>query len=396
VKTLWNWLAARKAARSVVDSVEAKVSPAMVESLEDRRMLAVAAPHVVSVYADNRGLMGIKLDQKLNPATVSSKSVKVWKATAGADQAITNAGISYSAAKRTITVKAKTSADVVYKVRLISKLIKNTDGVKLDGEFKATGKSGNGRPGGDWFGMTQNTPAGTDPVARFTTNLGNMDVELFATVDPVLAQNRATPGTVAKFLEYANAGDWDAAVFHRSVDNFVIQGGGFKVDASNRYVPVHDNPPTITNEPKGDDRPANPGNIRGTIAMARTDDGNPATNDFDTATDQWYFNSGTNTALDTNHGGFTAFGKIVNNAGLAVMDKINDPTRIVNLNDNTNAPNSIRAALAHFFNPGSIQGAFGEFPLNGTPTVQTFSPKVNSVMVTRLAINQAVVKGVRV
>jgi hypothetical protein len=130
--------------------------------------------------------------------------------------------------------------------------------------------------------------------------------------------------------------------------------------------------------------------------MARTDDGNPATNDFDTATDQWYFNSGNNTSLDTNHGGFTAFGKITNNAGLAVMDKINDPARIVNLNNTTGAPNSIQAALAHFFNPGAIQGAFGEFPLNGAPSVQTFSPKANSVMVTRLAIIQNVVKGVKV
>jgi cyclophilin family peptidyl-prolyl cis-trans isomerase len=396
VKTLWNWLAARKAARNVVDSVKTSISPTMVESLEDRCFLSVAAPHVVSVYADNRGLMTIKLDQKLSSTSVSSKSVKVWKATSGADQAITNASIKYSSAKRTITINAKTSADTVVKVRLLSKLIKNTDGVRLDGEFKSTGKSGNGRAGGDYFVMTRNTPDGTDPVARFTTNMGNMDVELFATVNSDLAQNRGTPITVANFLNYANAGDWDGAVFHRSVKDFVIQGGGFKVDSTNNYSNVHDNPPMITNEPKGAARPANPGNILGTIAMARQDDGNPATHqDENSATDQWYFNVVNNPSLDTSNTGFTAFGQITNAAGRAVMVKINSAT-IVNLNDNTNAPNSIRAALAHFFNPGAIQGAFGEFPLNGSPTVQTFSPKANSVMVTRLAVNQAVVKGVRV
>jgi len=399
VKTLWNWLAARKAARNVVDSVRSNVSAAMVESLEDRCLLSVAAPHVVSFYADNRGLMTIKLDQKLNPTSVSSKSVKVWKATSGADAAISNASIKYAAKSRTITINAHTPADTVLKVRLLSKLIKNTDGARLDGEFKATGKSGNGRPGGDWFAMTQNTPDGTDPTARFTTNLGNMDVLLFRTVNSDVSQNRGTPITVANFINYANAGDWDGTVFHRSVANFVIQGGGFKVDSTNRYSVVHNNPPTITNEPKGAARPANPGNAFGTIAMARTDDGNPATNDFDTATDQWYFNSNTNgnASLDTNHGGFTAFGQITNQAGKDVMTKINKAI-IVNLNDSTppqGGGQTIQQALAHFFNPGSLQPVFGEFPLKGTPTVQSFSPKVNSVMVTRLAINQAVVKGVK-
>ena len=75
MKTLWNWLAARKAARNVVDSVKTSVSPTMVESLEDRCLMSVVAPHVVSVYADNRGLMTIKLDQKLDPTSVSSKSI---------------------------------------------------------------------------------------------------------------------------------------------------------------------------------------------------------------------------------------------------------------------------------------------------------------------------------
>ncbi len=377
MKALWNWLAAKKAARNVVDSVKTSISPTMVESLEDRCFLSVVAPHVVSVYADNRGLMTIKLDQKLNPTSVSSKSVKVWKATAGADQAITNASIKYSAKARTITINAKTSADTVFKVRLLSKIIKSTTGVRLDGEFKTGGKSGNGRAGGDYFAMTA---APSEDVARFTTNMGNMDVQLFTSQTPITVQN---------FLGYTNSGDWDGVIFHRTQKNFVIQGGAFKVSSANQFTQIHSNPPTIQNEP----HPGAPGNIRGTIAMARIG------GQVNSASDQWYFNAADNrNPLDSTDQGFTVFGQITNAAGLAVMDKIN-AVPSVNLDDATPPTGggpTIQQALAHFFNPGSLQGVFTQFALKGTPTVQTFSPKVNSVIVTRLAVNQTVVKGVKI
>jgi len=325
-------------------------------------MLAVAAPHVISVYADNRGLMQIRLDQKLNPASVSAKSVKVTRATAGRDAAVTGAKISYSAAKKMITVNAKTSANVLYKVRLLSKIIKSTAGVKLDGEFRS-GKSGNGRPGGDWFGMI--APAAQD-VARFTTTYGIMDVRLYTT---------QTPKTVANFLGYANAGDWDGTIFHRSVKDFVIQGGGFNINNSNQYASVHTNPPMVENEP----HPGNPGNIRGTIAMARQDDRDPSTHqDENSATDEWYFNVVDNrTDLDNNNGGFTVFGEITSPKGLAVMDKINK-LDVVNAG-----------------------GAFASLPVKSrTPIFATDPPNLNpnrdSVVVTRLAMNAAVVKGVKV
>src|SRR5882762_522116 len=151
----------------------------MVESLEDRCLLSVAMPHVISVTADNRGLMTVRLDQKLAPTSVSRKSVRVWKAVSGApDEAITNAGISYSAAKQTITIDAHTPVNGVYKVQLVSKIIKSTTGVKLDGEFKSTGKSGNGKAGGDWFGMTA-PRAATDQIALFSTDFGTILVNMF-------------------------------------------------------------------------------------------------------------------------------------------------------------------------------------------------------------------------
>ena len=375
MKTLWNWLAARKAARNVVDSIKTSVSPAMVEPLEDRCFLSVVAPHVVSVYADNRGLMTIKLDQKLDPKSVSSKSVKVWKATSGADQAITNAGIKYSAKSRTITINAKTPADTVFKVKLLSKIIKSTTGVRLDGEFKSGGKSGNGRAGGDYFAMSA-ARAADDQIARFTTAWGNIDVQMFE--DKV--------ATVGNFESYSNSGDWDGTIFHRSAfidqdtstfDPFVLQGGAFKVDASNRYAPIHTNPPSITNEP-------GISNLRGTIAMARVG------GQVNSASDQWFFNMKDNSFLDTVDQGFTVFGQ-TNTAGLNVLEKIMKTTQQVSAVDkSTGQP--LSGAIPFFVNT-SIMGAFSELPVK---TLTNFSPKDHSVIVTRLAMQAQVVKAVKV
>src|SRR5688572_27969854 len=58
------------------------------------------------------------------------------------------------------------------------------------------------------------------PKVRFETNLGNIDVNLLSNTAPL---------TVANFLRYVNRGDYSNSVFHRSVANFVIQGGGFRV-----------------------------------------------------------------------------------------------------------------------------------------------------------------------
>src|SRR5438309_1585992 len=102
----------------------------MIEPLEKRSLLSVA-PHVTGVYADNRGLMTIKFDQKMAPKAFNAKSVKVSKATSGTDAAIGNASIKYNAKKKVLTINAKTSADTVFKVRLLSKLIKSLAGVRL-------------------------------------------------------------------------------------------------------------------------------------------------------------------------------------------------------------------------------------------------------------------------
>jgi len=144
---------------------------------------------------------------------------------------------------------------------------------------------------------------GTNPLVRFNTDLGVIDV--------VLLQNVA-PLNVANFLTYVNSGAYDASFIHRSVPNFVIQGGGFKF-VSGKNVPIPANAP-VMNE-------FHVSNTRGTLAMAKV------AGDPNSATNQWFFNesdanAGPPASLDTQNGGFTVFGKIINSTGLTTMDTI--------------------------------------------------------------------------
>lgn len=140
--------------------------------------------------------------------------------------------------------------------------------------------------------------ASTGPIVRFATGLGNIDVQLL--------QNDA-PNTVANFLSYVNSGAYANTFFHRSVSAFVIQGGGYQVvNGSISQIPAQ---AAIGPEIKDS-------NVRGTLAMALS--GNPP--NTSSATDEWFFNLADNSAsLDPN---FTVFGKVLDPAGLAVMDKI--------------------------------------------------------------------------
>ncbi len=132
----------------------------------------------------------------------------------------------------------------------------------------------------------------TDPAVTlvdFTTNLGNIDLQLTP---------QATPKTVANFLQYVNDGLYNNTVVHRSAPGFVIQGGGFTPDGGS----IQTFPP-IVNEFS----PSRP-NVTGTIAMAKTSDPNSATS-------QWFINLADNSSsLDNtaNSGGFTVFGSVIN------------------------------------------------------------------------------------
>ena len=118
----------------------------------------------------------------------------------------------------------------------------------------------------------------------------------------------AAPNTCANFIAYARDGFYDGTIFHRVIDNFMIQGGGFDANMSQKP----------TNAPV--DNEANNGlkNKRGAIAMARTMDPH-------SATAQFFINVKDNSFLDfsaetTQGWGYCVFGEI--SSGMDVVDAI--------------------------------------------------------------------------
>ncbi|MDR1424651.1 MAG: peptidyl-prolyl cis-trans isomerase [Azoarcus sp.] len=116
------------------------------------------------------------------------------------------------------------------------------------------------------------------------------------------------PATIENFLTYAKDGHYDGTVFHRVIDNFMIQGGGFTPGMKQK--PTRD---PVKNEADNGLK-----NVRGTIAMART-------NDPHSATAQFFINVVDNDFLDyrspTPQGwGYCVFGHVVD--GLDVVDEI--------------------------------------------------------------------------
>jgi cyclophilin family peptidyl-prolyl cis-trans isomerase len=141
-------------------------------------------------------------------------------------------------------------------------------------------------------------------VVRFVSNLGTYEVELFDNV----AQN-----TVNNFLGYL--GRYTNSVIHRSVDNFVVQGGGFTI--SNGVI---DN--VTTDAPIQNQFNAARPNITGTLSMALTGNAPPATgNDLNSGTSQWFINLRNNTTLDTATTSHTVFGRVIGN-GMTVVNAI--------------------------------------------------------------------------
>lgn len=144
-----------------------------------------------------------------------------------------------------------------------------------------------------------NAEAGKNPVVLIETSMGNIKVELYPDRAPI---------TVENFLSYVNAGFYNGTIFHRVINNFMIQGGGFTED----MLPKATKSP-IKNE-------ANNGlkNSRGTIAMART-------MIIDSATAQFFINQRDNNFLDHRDNsmqgfGYAVFGRVTE--GMDVVDKI--------------------------------------------------------------------------
>ncbi len=112
------------------------------------------------------------------------------------------------------------------------------------------------------------------------------------------------PITVKNFLSYVNKKHYDGTIFHRVIDGFMIQGGGFSANMEEKATGQG-----IENEGKNGLK-----NDRGTIAMARRPDPN-------SATAQFFINVADNAALNyPNNGGYAVFGKVIE--GMDVVDKI--------------------------------------------------------------------------
>ncbi len=133
---------------------------------------------------------------------------------------------------------------------------------------------------------------------RLKTNKGDIVIEL---------DSEKAPVTVANFLSYVNQKHYDGTVFHRVIDGFMIQGGGFALDG-NKLV-EKETGKGIVNEGKNGLK-----NSIGTIAMARTNDPNSATSQF-------FINVADNDMLNfPSNGGYAVFGKVVE--GMEVVNKI--------------------------------------------------------------------------
>lgn len=140
--------------------------------------------------------------------------------------------------------------------------------------------------------------AGQDAAPRVAleTSQGTIVLELNPEKAPI---------TVANFLQYVEAGWYEGTIFHRVIDGFMVQGGGFDTKMQQKITRGQ-----IENESKN-----GLSNKRGTISMARLPDPH-------TATAQFFINSVDNDGLDASGGdfGYAVFGKVVE--GLDVIDAI--------------------------------------------------------------------------
>jgi cyclophilin family peptidyl-prolyl cis-trans isomerase len=161
------------------------------------------------------------------------------------------------------------------------------------------------------------------------TTAGTIEVELWPDVAPC---------TINNFLAYMDSGRYDGTFIHRSVDNFVIQGGGYSYDSGTDTFSKILRDPAVANEP-------GESNLTGTIAMARLG------GDVHSATSEFFINLADNTQLDTVDEGFTVFGEVVLE-DMPVVEAIGTLPRLV-------GRWSLNTALRE---------TFGELPVHNLPT----------------------------
>lgn len=149
------------------------------------------------------------------------------------------------------------------------------------------------------FSLSANAEGGAAPQVQLETSLGNIVIEL---------NKDKAPKTVANFLSYVEDGFYDGTIFHRVIENFMIQGGGF--DESFQQKP--------TKAPIENEADNGLSNKRGALAMART-------NDPHSATAQFFINTVDNDFLNfkgkaPSGWGYAVFGEVIE--GMDIVDNI--------------------------------------------------------------------------
>ena len=144
-----------------------------------------------------------------------------------------------------------------------------------------------------------NASGQSNPIVVMDTSMGTIKIELRPDLTPI---------TVENFLRYVENGYYNGLIFHRVINGFMIQGGGFDSDMVQKstYDPIKNEADTGVS------------NVRGTIAMART-------GVVDSATSQFFINLVNNERLDFQNSspsgyGYTAFGRVIE--GMDIVDQI--------------------------------------------------------------------------
>ena len=139
------------------------------------------------------------------------------------------------------------------------------------------------------------------PKVKFATSEGDFVVEVYPD---------KAPKTVENFLQYVKEKHYDGTIFHRVINNFMVQGGGY----DGAYAEKKTRPPVV-HEGREALAKGGPKNVVGTLAMARTNDPNSASSQF-------FINVKDNDFLNpsTQAPGYTVFGKVI--SGMDVVNKI--------------------------------------------------------------------------
>jgi cyclophilin family peptidyl-prolyl cis-trans isomerase len=173
-------------------------------------------------------------------------------------------------------------------------------------------------------------PALGNPVyVEIETTLGKISLELWPDVAPC---------TINNFIAYANSGRYDGTFFHRAVDDFVIQGGGYAYDGPEDEFRRIVRDPEVVNE-------AGASNLRRTISMARVG------GQVNSATSEFFINLEDNIFLDTVDEGFTAFGRVAE-TDMPIVESIGNAPRV-------EGPYALNSAL---------RDSFTELPVEVAPT----------------------------